>query len=118
MATLPSYVCIQFPNWSEGFDPSVMRTEMERGPAKQAIINTHVAKQPKAVFLFRTAADAIAFETWYFDTIGRIGWFDMTHPLTGATITARFMGGDIGELVPLSPNFAQSQRNVTLEFMR
>ena len=118
MAALPSYVAIRFPEWGEGFDPSVLRTEMERGPAKQRIENTHVSKQPKATFLFKSAADAIAFEDWYFDTIGRIGWFDMTHPVTGATIQARFMGGDIGELVPLAPNFAQSQRTVTLEFMR
>lgn len=118
MASLPSYVAIRFPEYSEGFDPSVERTEMERGPAKQAIKNTHVFKQPKATFMFMSLADAIAFEDWYFNTIKRVGYFDFVHPLTGQPVQARFMGGDIGELVPLSPGFAQSQRTVTLEFMR
>ena len=116
MATLPSYVIVQFPEWGEGFDPSVERTEMERGPAKQVIRNSRVMKQVRAGFLFKTAADSEAFEVWYFDVIGRIGWFDVVHPRTRATISARFVGGDIGELVPVGPGFSLTRRTVTLEF--
>lgn len=117
MPALPAYARLLI-DYSEGFDPSVQRTEMERGPAKQSIMNTHVMKQPKASLWFRSGADAEAFEAWYFDEIQRIGWFDMRHPRTGVTVQARFVGGDIGELVPLGPNFAPCQRTVALEFMR
>jgi len=117
MPKLPEYARLLM-GYSEGFDPSVQRTEMERGPAKQSIINTHVMEQPKATLVFNTAADAEAFETWYFDVIKRVGWFDFRHPRTGATIQARFMGGDIGELVPVGPGFRPCQRAVTLEYMR
>lgn len=117
MATLPSYVRVLFP-MSEGFDPSVQRTEMERGPAKQAIVNTHVFKQPKATFWFKSYADAVAFEAWYFDVLGRVDYFDMRHPLTRQTVSVRFVGGDIGELVPLGPGGNPCQRTVTLEYMR
>ena len=117
MATLPTYARLLM-DYAEGFDPSVQRTEMERGPAKQAIVNTHVMKQPKATLVFNTASDAEAFEAWYFDVIKRVGWFDFRHPRTGATIQARFMGGDIGELTPIGPRFSPCQRTVTLEYMR
>lgn len=118
MATLPSYVCIEQGGWSEAASPSVERTEMERGPAKQKRLNTN--RQPKvtATFVFRSAADAIAFEDWYDYTILAIGWFGMTHPLRGTTVQARFVGGDIGELVPRGRGFGASSRTVTLEYLR
>ena len=118
MEALPDYVLVTYPDWSEGIDPAVERIEMERGPALQAIRNTHVFKQVRATFLFRTAADAVAFEDWYFDALGRVDWFTMRHRLSGATIQARFVGGDIGALVPTADDFSQSKRSVTLEFMR
>lgn len=118
MASLPSYVCIEQGGWSEAASPSVERTEMERGPAKQKRLNTR--RQPKvtATFVFRSAADAIAFEDWYDDVIYTIDWFTMTHPLRGTQIQARFVGGDIGELVPRGRGFGVSSRQVTLEYLR
>lgn len=118
MATLPIYVCIEQGGWSEAATPSVERVEMERGPAKQRRINAHRFPQVSATFVFKTKADAIAFETWYDNTILAVGWFDMTHPLRGTTIQARFVGGEIGELVPRGRGFEVSSRTVTLEYMR
>lgn len=118
MASLPSYVAIRFPDYGETPQPSVQRTEMERGVPKQRILNTQVMVEVQAAFLFRTSADASAFEDWYYDTIKRIGWFTMTHPRTGAPINARFVGGDIGTLAPMSPTFGQSYRVVKLEYLR
>ena len=118
MAALPSYVCIEQGGWSEDAMPSVERTEMERGPAKQKLLNTRRMPQATATLVFRSAADAAAFEDWYDYTINRIGWFDMTHPLRGTTIQARFVGGDIGSLAPRGKGFAASSRDVLIEYLR
>lgn len=116
MAALPGYVVVAFTNYGESFDPSVERAEMERGPATQATINSQVAMQVRATFQFESRADADAFEDWYFDTIKRVGYFTMTHPRKGTTINARFPGGDIGELVPLTETI--SKRDLIVEYMR
>lgn len=118
MASLPSNVHVLFAGYGEEFDPSVARTEMERGVPKQRLLNSGVLMQVNATLLFSSAADITAFETWYFDTIDRIGWFDMAHPRTGATILARFRGGDIGTLTPRNPQFNRATRGVVLEYLR
>ena len=118
MATLPSYVQILFAGYGEDFVPSVERTEMERGVPKQRLLNSGVLMQVHATLLFSSPADMAAFETWYFDTIERIGWFDMPHPRTGATISARFQGGKIGRLVPRNPQFNRATRDLVLEYLR
>ena len=118
MATLPSYVTILFDGFTEDFDPSVLRTEMDRGIPKQRVINSKVLAEINGQLLFKSKADAANFETWYFDTIKRIGWFDMKHPHTGVTISARFKGGNIGRLVPISPDFSWCTREVTFEYLR
>lgn len=117
MAAFPSYACIQFSDYSESFDPSVERTEMERGMPKQRRINSRVLVTVNALIIFKTKADSIAFESWYFDTIGRIGFFDVTHPRYGLK-SMRFQSGNIGDLVPLTSDFSVSQRVVTLEYLR
>ena len=118
MAEFPDYVCVSFDNYSEPFDPSVERTEMERGPAKQRRINSRVEQQIQATLTFDGKQAAADFEDWYFNTINRIGYFDIEHPRTGQTISACFRGGDIGELTTLTPGFEVTQRHVVLEYMR
>lgn len=118
MATLPSYVAVRFPDYGETPQPNVERTEMERGVPKQRVINSQTRVQVQATFLFRSSADASAFEDWFYNTIQTIGWFTMNHPRTGQPILARFVAGDIGTLSPLDPTFQWSFRTVTLEYMR
>lgn len=118
MATLPSYVTVRMSGYGEEFDPSVERTEMERGIPKQRCINTRVMATLRLSFLFPTSTDAANFEEWYFDTIKRIGWFDMTHPRTGGTISARFPGGNIGEMRSISGTDHLWQRDLTVEYLR
>jgi len=118
MAEFPTYAQILADGFTESFDPAVERTDMERGVPKQRLINTQVLVKLNATLLFRSAADVDAFEAWYFDAIKRIGWFQMKHPRTGATITARFEGGSIGSLSPLAPRFYIASRSVVMEYLR
>jgi hypothetical protein len=114
----PSYARFVLTGASESFDPSVERTEMERGIPKERIINSDVMVQITGQVLFESKADVESFETWYFDTIGRIGWFDFRHPRTLQTVQARFVGGRLGELMPHAGAFAVASRVVTIEYLR
>lgn len=118
MADFPSYAQILTDGFSESFDPAVERTDMERGVPKQRLINSQVLVKLSATLFFRSSDDVAAFESWYFDTLKRIGWFQMKHPRTGAAITARFEGGSIGSLSPLGPKFYIASRNVVMEYLR
>lgn len=110
--------CILASGYSESFDPSVLRTEMESGPPKERLMNTQVLMKLKASLLFYGEANQIAFENWYFDVIKRIGYFPLTHPRTGQELTVRFENGSIGELTSVGPNFQNSMRNVVFEYLR
>ena len=118
MATFPPYAEVLFAGYSESFDPSVERTEMERGVPKQRLKNTQVLVKVQASILFRSAADVAAFEDWYFNDLGRIGWFDLVHPRTDQPIRARFDGGSIGTLVPLTTLFRVARRDLVIEYLR
>lgn len=117
MATLPDYVEVAVDGWGEEPDPAVERTEMERGPAKETVLNSVLVNETTATLLFKSKADALSFRTWWNDTIGRIGWFDMTHPISGETISAHFKGGAIGRVTPRNRAFTTFQRTVTLEWL-
>lgn len=118
MASLPNYVRVTFGGYSESFDPAIERVEMERGVPKMSARNSQVLMKLGISLLFMSKADIASFETWYFDTIGRVGFFDMAHPRTGATISARFENADIGQLVPLAPRFGLARRDVVIEYLR
>lgn len=118
MATLPAYAEIRMSSWSESFDPSVQRTEMERGLPKQSVLNSGVLMKMKCSLLFRSTADDVAFLDWYFGVIHRVGFFSMTHPRTGQTINARFEGGNVGEVRSITGTDGLWQRDVTIEYLR
>ncbi|TAA12482.1 hypothetical protein EA658_09745 [Pseudoxanthomonas winnipegensis] len=118
MATLSDFANVLYQAYSEAFDPSVERTEMERGIPKQRLVNSQVLMKISASLLFRSASDVSAFEDWYFNDLKRIGWFTIMHPRTGVPTTVRFENGSIGTLTPQAPAFWLAQRDVVLEYMR
>ncbi|WP_434212773.1 hypothetical protein [[Pseudomonas] boreopolis] len=118
MIRWPDYAEVRFADYVEEFDPSVERTEMERGVPKQRIVNSEVLQSIQASVQFRSAEAVVSFERWYFEEVGRIGWFTMEHPRTGETITARFRNGSIGQLVPLNTLFRFAKRDLVLEYLR
>lgn len=119
MSSLPSYAKILFDGYGETFDPAVLRTEMERGVPIERTLNSDVIEEAAVSLYFATKADHAAFETWYFTTIKRIGYFDWRHPRLGVVVQARFKGGNIGQLSPITGAFRGIVRTgAILEYMR
>ncbi len=71
---------------------------------------------------FEDPNDAASFEAWFYSATGAnagAGFFSMDHPRTGATINARFKGGELGTLTPLHGRWpGPCKRNVTFEFLQ
>lgn len=119
MSSLPSYARVVFDGYSETFEPAVLRTEMERGVPIERVLNTDVIEEVSVSLYFDTNAAHSNFEDWYFNTIKRIGYFDWKHPRLGVVVQARFKGGSIGSLAPITGGFRGIVRsNVTLEYVR
>lgn len=119
MTSWPAYAEVRFADYGEEFDPSVQVTEMERGVAKQTILNSQVMQSLYMSVQFRSAADVQAFEDWYFNEVKRVGWFEMEHPrVVGKMVTARFQGGKIGRLTPLKTQFQFAKRDLVVEYQR
>lgn len=118
MATFPDVAIILYDNYQESFDPSVLRTEMDRGKPKQRIINSDVLMSVTATVYFRSRDDADAFWDWYKNDIGRVGEFDFTHPGTGEVISGvRFTSGNIGSLTTMGNSWYAFKRTVTMEYL-
>ncbi|SOO08830.1 hypothetical protein [Xanthomonas citri] len=118
MASLPADVRLLAGDLGEEPEPSVQRTEMERGPAKQAIINTRVMVELPVTMVFLTAESMAAFDDFYFNEIGRVGYFTMVHPRTRQQISACFKGGAIGRLQATNAAFTQGTRQAVVEYLR
>ena len=118
MAALPDYVVVLLDGYSDQFDPGVTASDMERGLPKLRVSQSRVVASIHATFVFQGRADAAAFEAWYFDTIGRIGWFDFTDPRTSTVRTVRLQGGALGPLEAMAPLYGLSRRTAVLEYLR
>lgn len=121
MPAFPSYVKLGWKDTGEQPAPVVARSEMERGIAKQRRIAADTVVTVPLTLYFDTAADAANFESWFYSAAGAnagAAWFDFTLPRTGAVVQARIVGGDLGSLVPASRNWAFSQRQLKLEYVR
>lgn len=118
MEKLPDYVTVLLDGHSEGFDPGVIESEMEKGLSKLRVTQARVVVEQVAQLLFHSAAETVTFEDWYFTVIKRIGWFQVHDPRINAQRRVRFKGGDIGRLEPLTGAYEVAQRTVTLEYLR
>lgn len=118
MAALPDYVILVIDDAGEEFDAGVVQSEMERGLPKLRIQSTQVLMQITATLVFESRADTLAFDDWYFNTIGRIGFFDWLDPRTQTVRSVRFAGGALGKITPLAAQYAVAKRACTLEYLR
>lgn len=118
MSTWPSDAKIVMGGYTEEPMPDIRRTEMERGPARQELINTHVTNEISFTVQFETRQAAVNFESWYYDVLRVIDYFDFRHPRTRQYVRARFKEGKIGQLTPVKAGFGITQRQVTVEYLR
>lgn len=96
MPALPAYVTVLYGgSYPEEFDPRVNRTPMEDGFIKQATMASRVLVARPVDLLIKTKANYDAFRLWYWNDIGRVGFFDFTDPRDGVVKQARFEGGKI-----------------------
>lgn len=95
---------------------NVLRTDMDSGPAKQALRASQDLLQFPVTYLF-TKAEFQAFQTFVSVTIGVVGWFDWTEPVSGSTVQARILNGDISNAQPLNPNLADWVVQFTMEIV-
>lgn len=100
MATLPAYCKILSAGYAEQPESTVLRTEMESGPPKQARVRSKgMVNRPVKISIL-ALADYNSFVVWVRDTLaGGSGWFDYTDPVSAGTKTARLVGGKY-EAVP------------------
>ena len=100
--------------------PVVLRSEMERGLPKQRRVAADSLVTMSVTAIFKNAQLADAFETWFYgDAQAGAAFFDWVHPFTGATVQARVVGGDIGQLRPLGTREgARYVRAFQLEYLR
>lgn len=94
MATLPSYVKILYDGYTQKRESGIIRTEMESGPPRQARFKSRVMINRPVKLYINGVSNFQAFETWFMnDLAGGSLFFNMTDPVSGSTIEARFMGG-------------------------
>jgi hypothetical protein len=122
MATLPGYVKIMAGTLTEAPANVVVASEVDRGAPKMRRKNSDTLVAMPADLWFDTATESATFETWFYSATGAnagAGFFSMAHPRTGATINARFKGGELGTLTPLHGRWpGPCKRSVTFEFLQ
>ena len=115
MATLPSYVQISFDGFTIQKESGVLRTEFENGPPRQARFKSRTMKTRSANLFINSKANFLLFEEWFSDDLEQGAmFFNMTDPVLGTTIEARFVGG-VYSAQPTSPTLEQWQINCQIE---
>jgi hypothetical protein len=94
MATFPTYAQILYKDYSKKRESSLLRSEMESGPPKQARYKYNVMEVHSVKIYIDSKANFLLFETWYKDDLSDgANWFDFVDPISGSTISARFRDG-------------------------
>lgn len=100
-------------------DSVVERAPMERGMPKQRRTNSDARVEVPITVFFDTKAEAAAFEDWFYTDInGGADYFSMVQPRTGATVTARVVGGRLGPLQFQQRTLEASSRTIIIEYLR
>lgn len=118
MSQWPTFAKVVTEGFGEKPNPSVKRTEMERGVPKQAVINKKVMVELNITVQFESGADVAMFENWYYNDIKRVSFFSFRHPRTKQVLQCRIKSGDIGEIKPVISGFEVCRTNMTLEYLK
>jgi len=116
MAAFPT-VKYDWRDLSETQMPVVERAEMERGVPKQRRINSDARVEMGMTVHFDTAAEDASFMTWFNTTVhAGQDFFDFVHPVSGATVSARIVGGEMGGRRFKEPTRQVCSRSFKLEY--
>ena len=100
MPAWPAYAHLLLAGYGESRAPSLLRTEMEDGPPKQARIKSRVMVTRPVTILLQSRSDYLAFIAWFSETIHEgADWFDWTDPVSGTVKSARFVS-DVLQATP------------------
>lgn len=115
MATFPNYLKLDIKGFAREPEDAVLRTEMEGGVAKQALIRSQVAVGRPVTYWVDSKADFDAWHTWFATTIKRGAlWFDWTDPYDNVVKSARIVKGSVKE-VPVKTTLSMWQIMFRLE---
>jgi hypothetical protein len=120
MATFPKDVGFVIAGAGENEGPIAERSDMERGVAKVRRIATDPVVTLSGTLLFRSSAILADFKSWFYSAAGAnagAGWFDWTHPRTGALLQARFVVGSFGPITPVAGRFVVATRPAAIEYV-
>lgn len=95
-ATFPNYLGLMhgFPRIVR--EPAVLRTEMESGPPKQAMIRSSALVTREVQYVCKTLANYQSFKAWFVTDIARgADWFFWPDPEDDVSKLARIVGGII-----------------------
>lgn len=118
IAEFPSYPIALVEGYSDEFDPGVLVSPFDRGLPKMRVSQRRTAREVTITYSFATIEDSNQFEDWYFNVVKRVGFFTWKDHRGGAIRTARFKGGSIGAITPVTGDFGYSRRTVTIEYLR
>ncbi|MEN5117509.1 hypothetical protein ABE488_09275 [Luteimonas sp. TWI662] len=118
MSELPGYAHVMLAGFGEEEDPAVRTTAMERGPDKLEVLNSQIKVRLSFSLYFETWDLQEDFFGWYLNEIGRIGEFDMRHPISGRPLRVSFVGGAIGRAELIDELGYDCRRAVTVEYLR
>lgn len=115
MASLPTYARILYDGYSQKRESALLRTEMDSGPPRQAKLYSRVMITRSAKIYISSKSNFQSFETWYATSINEgASWFDMTDPVSGSTIQARFVGGGYNA-TPMTADLENWEISVNIE---
>jgi len=101
MATFPTTAKLLHSPYRVRREPAVLRTDMESGPPKQAMLRSRVMVAREVRYAFGSLADYQAFIAWFNNDIARgAAWFDWPDPIDDSVKQARIVGGVIDEEEP------------------
>lgn len=115
----PTYVGVMRTGYGEAHGDIALRTEMDRGVAKQRKTQSDVMVQVSMTLTFDTKAILADFEDWYYgEAQAGMAWFDWTDPRTGTVRQARVVANSLGASPAGVGDFSYTSRTVKIEYLR
>lgn len=117
MAAFPGYALLKFEGFQVQPQNSVLRSEMESGPPKQAVLQARVMIQRPVQYILVSNADYLSFDTFVKTTLHMgVDWFDWTDPADTVVKQARIVNGYGGvQYTPLRKNLSRWLATFQLE---